>query len=378
MTAWLLVQFAACGDEEASETGAASAVELQTAELGSFDLSDTGWYSEEIAIDVPEGAVSSMFTCGAFGPDAVGTIYDLIAPDGTVVYNGDDPPSWGGFRSEYLDDQVPGLLPTTPVQDILPGTWKARWFVGAGNGRATVDCRAVHRVDTVSTAPTVAVDLVFVGLSGINGLKAALAPDHAEFQAALDIFRQQWATAGIEVTLNYRDFEGDVDRFAVVDITDDDSTEFNELLATVAPANPRTVTFFFVQEIANASGGTILGLAGGPPGAAALNGTSKSGVIVTAADLVVAPDDVGRIMAHEGGHFLGLYHTTERDGARFDPIGDTPECDPSKDANANGEMNSTECAGAGAENIMWWTLTTGDASFSGDQTWVLARNPAVD
>jgi hypothetical protein len=31
-------------------------------------------------------------------------------------------------------------------------------------------------------------------------------------------------------------------------------------------------------------------------------------------------------LAHEIGHFLGLYHTSERNGADNDPIADTPEC----------------------------------------------------
>jgi hypothetical protein len=135
-----------------------------------------------------------------------------------------------------------------------------------------------------------------------------------------------------------------------------------------------------VQEIANNSqgGATILGLSAGPPGAAALHGTSKSGVVVSALDYDAAPSDVAKIMAHEGAHFLGLYHTTEKGGDLFDPLSDTPECPISNDSNGNGTMNSDECGGAGAENVMWWTLTEGTATMSTDQGWVVRRNPVAD
>lgn len=38
-------------------------------------------------------------------------------------------------------------------------------------------------------------------------------------------------------------------------------------------------------------------------------------------------DGLASSLAHEIGHFLGLYHTSERNGANHDPIADTPECD---------------------------------------------------
>lgn len=38
-------------------------------------------------------------------------------------------------------------------------------------------------------------------------------------------------------------------------------------------------------------------------------------------------DGLASSLAHEIGHFMGLYHTSERNGADHDPIEDTPECD---------------------------------------------------
>ena len=51
---------------------------------------------------------------------------------------------------------------------------------------------------------------------------------------------------------------------------------------------------------------------------------------------------------HEMGHFLGLFHTTERNGIYHDPISDTPECSFTT-ANQCGQQY-------GADNLMYWTL----------------------
>ncbi|MBT3219901.1 MAG: hypothetical protein HN348_12495, partial [Proteobacteria bacterium] len=130
------------------------------------------------------------------------------------------------------------------------------------------------------------------------------------------------------------------------------------------------LTIFLVEEISNSSqgGDTILGLSAGPPGAAAIHGTSKSGVVISAADLKSAPTDVAKIMAHESAHFLGLFHTTEKGGTQFDPLDDTPVCPAG---------STSLCASLGADNIMWWTLTDGVATFTSDQSWVARRNPVA-
>ncbi|MEO0606322.1 MAG: M43 family zinc metalloprotease, partial [Myxococcota bacterium] len=149
------------------------------------------------------------------------------------------------------------------------------------------------------------------------------------------------------------------------------------LLRTSNPASDETLTFFLVSELRDGAGGVILGLSAGPPGAAGLHGTSKSGVVVTAADLATAPADVGKIMAHEGGHFLGLFHTTERSGDQHDSLDDTPECPSANDADSNGRLSVTECADLDGDNVMFWTLTDGAAALTADQSWVLRRNPVV-
>ena len=347
---------------------------VETLDLGSVSLSDTGGYSGPIDVEIPADATSAIAYCGGFGDDALGAVWTLTDPDGGTVYSGDDG-DVSQWRSEFLDDISPALLPLSPRLPLREGVWQFDWFVGAGNG-GNLDCGAVIRAgagESVGETATLLVEVVFVGID----LDAASAPDDAEWNRVMDQFESEWDSAGLAVSTIYKDFSGNLDRFSVVDVTVDDFSEFNDLLRTANPDDPRSITFFVVEEIANNSSGgaTILGLAAGPPGLATLSGTSKSGVVVSGIDFRDNPEDVGKIMAHEGGHFLGLFHTTERDGSVTDPLGDTPEC--SNDANGDGTLQSGECDGSGTQNMMWWTLTEGTATMSADQGWVVRRNPVA-
>ena len=77
-------------------------------------------------------------------------------------------------------------------------------------------------------------------------------------------------------------------------------------------------------------------------------------------------------MAHEGGHWLGLNHTSESDGVGHDAISDTPECQISADTNHNDRLDSDECPDSA--NLMFWTGDTND-DLSHDQDLMLQRAP---
>jgi hypothetical protein len=68
--------------------------------------------------------------------------------------------------------------------------------------------------------------------------------------------------------------------------------------------------------------------------------------------------------AHEVGHYLGLYHTSESDGRLHDPIADTPECD-----------GGTACTDA--SNVMFWTGGGRRSQLSAGQAAVMRHHPLV-
>ncbi|MEN0063750.1 MAG: hypothetical protein AAGA48_16475 [Myxococcota bacterium] len=344
--------------------------DLRVDEPTEVPVSDTGGFVDFV-VKVPDSPVGTMAWCGEYGDDVLGTVWQVTDPSGEVVYSGYDPEA-SVFRADTVDDLAAALFPSTPQLPLTGGDWEVQWFIGAGNP-GMVECGAIHRAGSPSNNVSVRVEVVLVGLD----VDAAAAQTDPNLAQAIDQLTLEWQTAGLTPDVRWRDFEGDVDRFAVVDVDTNsgDYREFNDLLRTSDPSNDATLTFFLVQELRDVLGGTLLGLAAGPPGAAGLHGTSKSGVVVTAADLAMAPTDVGKIMAHEGGHFLGLYHTTERRGTRHDPLLDTPECPSSADSDNNGRLSVAECAGQGGENVMFWTLTEGTSTLTTDQAYVLGRNP---
>ncbi len=71
-------------------------------------------------------------------------------------------------------------------------------------------------------------------------------------------------------------------------------------------------------------GGTLSGLTNCLPGAVGIPGTGCSAIIVAVGGGPAFED--GATLVHELGHFMGLDHTTELAGDRFDSLSDTPQC----------------------------------------------------
>ena len=61
---------------------------------------------------------------------------------------------------------------------------------------------------------------------------------------------------------------------------------------------------------------------------------------------------LGRVLAHELGHYLGLFHLVERDGFLNEALADTPACPGERDTDGNG-LTPEECAGVGGDNLMF-------------------------
>jgi hypothetical protein len=274
------------------------------------------------------------------------------------------------MRVSVLSDFLPVLVPVSPDLDVEAGTYTASLVFEAPEYPVATDCQALFRVAEPKDAGTLDLDLVFVGVDGVvEHLNEEDYASAAGFADLVDAYADYLATAGLRVgEIRPHDFSGDVAVFTNID----DEEEFGGLLRYTT-ADAQSVTIFFVQDIDLGDGASIIGLAGGPPGMVATGGNSKAGVVVSVANWMSDPAGIAMVMAHETGHFLGLFHTTEKTGDTFDPIGDTPEC-PQTD----GRADDAECADKGLENLMWWNYSPATMeSFSADQSWVVQRSATL-
>lgn len=167
----------------------------------------------------------------------------------------------------------------------------------------------------------------------------------------------------------------------------------------------------------------MVGIDGTIAGPSSVGGTVHSGAVVNFSDYAqerkagdcsgtpnfrdCGADVVAYITAHEGGHWMGLYHTTEAIGGMYDPLSDTARCEcstacgisPSAQAccydPATGGFAGTCSAGeptlvtgatcsartstcGGADYLMFWLIhETSSGTFSPQQSAVVRANPVV-
>ncbi len=176
-----------------------------------------------------------------------------------------------------------------------------------------------------------------------------------EAAAALDqIYR---ATSGIDVEVRYARVD-DPSLLVVAGVDADFRAFERQMVGATGDAlfDGAALTVYVVRDLTT-DDGPYYGVASGIPGYV---GYPLEGVIV---GLAIHRDAQGTIdgpllgstMGHEIGHFLGLRHTTESDGRYHDLLADTPECSSSYDANGDGEVDYTECAQNGGDNLLFWS-----------------------
>lgn len=169
-------------------------------------------------------------------------------------------------------------------------------------------------------------------------------------------------------------------------------TIYDELSAYTMDDMERGINVVFVPELLMGSLDndlSLLGISGGIP-APPFDGTRASSLFIS-----VDAHRIGRTVnisfmagtiAHELGHMMGLFHTTEQRGNEFDAIADTPECSSDVySVDSSGRVKARACKAADGNNMMFWeadistnacALNPADcATLSSEQVMVLRSHP---
>ncbi|MFO0775644.1 MAG: hypothetical protein U0172_13370 [Nitrospiraceae bacterium] len=366
--------------------------------LGSYTIPAGRLLSTPIAVTA-QGASSLLLMAIPNDSQRPGVITNVKSPSGQTLVTADandlDPIGKNLFQQATFPVTA-GMLPQTTTYTFENGQYQFQ-IGNPHNADTTVQLWGVvnHRLNP--TGGTLDVNLVFCGIEDIS---AQTALSDQRFLTILTEFRRILAQAGIQPgnTLTFDCPNNAASEFAVLE-----GSEEQAQLFSLRPPDDANIglNIFFVQDIQLDGIAGVLGISGGIPGPARMQGTGSSGIAIS----LVAPrigslqsgDLVrrGRTMAHEVGHYLGLFHATERTGStpssptnfvNVDPIPDTPECLATVDLPPGGDgdqgVDPTECGIAGgARNLMFWTQGPDSLGprdqISANQSFVLVRNPLV-
>ena len=255
------------------------------------------------------------------------------------------------------------LVPQTSSFSAKAGTWT---FKNYNNDRVKIGLRT-------GSAPTSTTFTVQPYITGTTW-------SASDISATLTVMSNIYSTNGITLTIKDTITISE-SQYAAVSYSFTNSTTS----ALISQGSTDTVNLFFVED--QPSGETALyGVSGGLPGPMGI-ASSWNGVLnfltAHATGTTLNTQLLAETAAHEMGHWLGLFHTTESGGISFDILSDTAECPISRDNDSNGKVLPEECDGYGADNVMFWTAWSPSSQAAGkkqdtlstEQKYVLKYSP---
>jgi hypothetical protein len=311
-----------------------------------LESASDGYFEVEVAV----GAASQFMVTGM--SDRLVYLEALVDPSGTTVLSEAD---WTGDRS--LTDAVWGDTVSAfnwPVRaedgPLDPGSWTVLYStVDADSyeyaGGSEVDVALQTKPDGDLADGRVTASVIFA-----DGVGADEAVVDAVY-AAVERWTLLWGSVGVRLEATYYDADLDPDLGFVY-------TGSNEITELSAEGE---LTMVIGATVDNEAG--TFGIAGGIPGT--MTASPKSFVVVSwlvhaGADGEFSEQDVaimGETMAHEGGHYLGLFHPVEMSYDAWDALGDTPEC-----------SDWDGCDAAMGHNLMYpYPVCEGDGCWAQDE-----------
>jgi len=354
LTASLLIG-SGCSKKESSSS-ATSTADNSTSPFTVSEITQTnsgdGYFTGSFV--VPSDGISFLLSTHKDNNASV-AFYSLSDPDGTDILSSSSTPNLNGVASGSLGGSgyANVLVPQSPSFSAKAGTWT---FKAYNNDRVKLALRS----RSTPTSTTIVVQPYITGTTWAAG----------DLTATLSVMSGIYSTNGITLTINSTITISD-SQYAAISGTFTDSTTS----ALVSQGVTEGVNLFFIEDYSDSE---HLGNAAGIPGSMGI-ANSWNGVLISLTAHVsgstLDAQLLGETAAHEMGHQLGLFHTTEKWGTEFDIISDTAECaKSSRDNNDDGLVSAEECDGYGANNVMFWRPWTTSSQSAGKKQETLSSH----
>jgi len=332
-----------------------SSADNTTSTLAVAEITQTaggnGYYGSFV---VPSNGISFLLSIFK-DSHAIVEFYSLADPDGTDILSASSTPNLYNAASGSLgvDRYANVLVPQSPSFSAKAGTWT---FKANNNDRVKIITRTGS---TPSDNATITIQPYITGTTWSAG----------DISVALIIMKRIYSKNGITLTVKSTITISDT-QYATVSKTFTNSTTS----ALVSQGVTEGVNLFFIEDYSDSE---HLGNAAGIPGSMGI-ANSWNGVLISltahASGATLDAQLLGETAAHEMGHQLGLFHTTESGGNQFDILSDTLECQKStQDNNSDWKVSAEECEGYGGENLMFWTSWSSSSRSAGKKQEVLCN-----